>query len=145
MKIACLYHDSGFLYTYGEHELRGCDLAKEQLAAARLTADEIDIICGMILATRIPQQPLNKLEEIICDADLDYLGRDDFFPISNTLFLEFKAKKIVVTENEWNKVQVKFFKQHQYYTPTSIQLREAKKQKHLEIIEAMIAEEALKL
>ena len=54
---------------------------------------EIDTICGMILATKFPQQPHNRLEEIMCDADLDYLGRPDFFSIGNTLFEELKSRE----------------------------------------------------
>ena len=81
LKIACLYHDSGFLFTYKEHEAAGCDLAKKELPSFGLDQKQIDTICGMIMATKIPQTPRTKLEEIICDADLDYFGREDFFPM----------------------------------------------------------------
>jgi len=37
-------------------------------------------------------RPANLLEEIICDSDLDYLGRSDFIPVSNTLFEELKPR-----------------------------------------------------
>ena len=138
LKVACLYHDTGFLFTYQEHEAAGCNLAKEELPAFGLDPKQIAIICGMIMATKIPQTPHTKLEEIICDADLDYLGRDDFFPISNTLFLELKARNFVATENDWNLIQIKFFKQHYFFTPTTKKLRDREKQQHLEMIEAMI-------
>ena len=98
----------------------------------------MDIICGMIMATKIPQTPLTKLEEIICDADLDYFGRDDFFPIANTLFLELKARDFVASEYEWNKIQIKFFKQHRYFTDTTKKLRAKQKQHYFEMIEAMV-------
>ncbi|MEP7144223.1 MAG: HD domain-containing protein [Ferruginibacter sp.] len=138
LKTACLYHDTGFLFTYNEHEEAGCDLAVKELSAFGLTLKQVDIICGLIRATKIPQTPLSKLEEIICDADLDYLGREDFFPISNNLFLELKAANFISSENDWNLVQIKFFKQHQYFTATTKKLREQKKQEHLEMIEAMM-------
>lgn len=90
------------------------------------------------MATKIPQTPLSKLEEIICDADLDYLGRDDFYPTSNLIFLELKAQGFVTAENEWNLTQIKFFKQHRFFTSTTKKLRQQKKQLHLEMIEASI-------
>ncbi|MEJ7586605.1 MAG: HD domain-containing protein [Ferruginibacter sp.] len=137
LKIGCLYHDTGFLFTYNEHEAAGCDLMVKELAAFGLTAKQIDIVNGLIMATKIPQKPLTKLEAIICDADLDYLGREDFFPISNNLFLELKARNLVTTENEWNIIQTSFFKQHSYFTNTTRKLREQQKQLHFEMINAV--------
>jgi len=137
LKIACLYHDCGFIYTYNEHEEAGCNLVMKELPEFGLSPDQVEIVCGLIRATKIPQTPMTKLEEIICDADLDYLGREDFFPISNNLFLELKAANFVTTENEWNLIQIKFFKQHNYFTTTTKKLREQQKQKHLEMIEAI--------
>ena len=55
-------------------------------------------ICGMIMATKIPQSPKNYLEQILCDADLDYLGRDDFYDIGGTLFKELKTYNVLDTE-----------------------------------------------
>ena len=138
LKVACLYHDSGFLFTYRDHEVAGCNLAKKELPAYGLNQQQIAVICGLIMATRIPQTPLTKLEEVICDADLDYLGREDFFPIGNNLFLELKARNFISTEKEWNQIQINFFKQHSFFTATNKQLREQKKSDHLHIIEAML-------
>ena len=138
LRIASLYHDSGFMFTYDEHEEASCNLAKKELPAYAVSDDEIDWICGMIMATRIPQIPLNHLERIICDADLDYLGRDDFFDISQTLYQELKNKEIINKLDEWNKVQVSFFKQHLYFTKSKKKLRTPIKEKHLKIIEESI-------
>ena len=138
LKVACLYHDSGFLFTYRDHEVAGCNLAKKELPAYGLNQQQIAVICALIMATRIPQTPLTKLEEVICDADLDYLGREDFFPIGNNLFLELKARNFISTEKEWNQIQINFFKQHSFFTSTNKQLREQKKSDHLHIIEAML-------
>ena len=138
LKIACLYHDSGFLFTYNDHEDAGCKLVRQELPAFGLTEKEIRMVCDLIEVTKIPQTPVSKMEEIICDADLDYLGRDDFFSISNHLYLELKARNIISSEDAWNHIQIKFFKQHHYFTDTSKRLRETKKQYHLKMIEARL-------
>jgi len=135
LRIASLYHDSGFLFTYDEHEEASCNLVRKELPAFDISGDEIDWICGMIMATRIPQIPLNHLERIICDADLDYLGRNDFFDISQTLFQELKYNKRINNIQEWNMVQVSFFRQHLYFTKSNKLLRNPLKEKHLKIIE----------
>lgn len=138
LKVACLYHDSGFLITYKGHEEAACKIVKKELPGFNVSIKEIDIICRMIIATKIPQSPETSLEKIICDADLDYLGRPDFFEISNKLFLELKERKLVAGETEWNLIQIKFFKQHRYFTRTNKKLRAPVKQTHLEMIETLV-------
>ena len=131
LKTAALYHDSGFINTYKDHEEEGCRIARSQLPLFQYTEEEIEIICGMILATKIPQSPKTQLEKIICDADLDYLGRDDFEPIAATLYQELSVRNLVPDENTWNHIQVKFIGAHQYHTESARHKREIKKQKHL--------------
>lgn len=132
LKVAALYHDSGFLFIYSGHEVKGCEIVKEELPTFGLTIPQIDKICGMIMATKIPQSPGNKMEEIICDADLDYLGRNDFDTISNNLYKEFLEFGFVKDHGQWMRLQVKFFETHHYFTKSTQQLRNPKKSARLE-------------
>lgn len=138
LKLACLYHDSGFLVLYRGHEEEGCKMVQEDLPSFGFSDQQIQIICNCIMATKIPQTPGSKLEKIICDADLDYLGRTDFFPISNTLYREKKERGWVTDEKEWNRDQVLFLESHHYFTPSSNDLREPQKQKHLDKLKRML-------
>ena len=131
LKTAALFHDSGFTIEASKHEEFGCDLAREILPACDYSDGQIDQICGMIMATKIPQQPLNLLECIICDADLDYLGRDDFFKIGDTLYQELKAYNKIQDVLQWNQLQISFLSNHQYHTEFSRGNREIKKQENL--------------
>ena len=132
VKTACLFHDAGFIFSRLEHEKHGCELAKNYLPGFGYTYDEINRICSMIIATKIPQSPKNNLEEIICDADLDYLGRDDFFKIGDSLFEELKKQGLIQNKFSWNEMQIKFLSNHSFFTSTNIKRRSAKKQTHLE-------------
>jgi hypothetical protein len=85
----------------------------------------------MIMATEVPQRPIDALGEVLCDADLDYLGRPDFFRIGNLLFQELKSRGALSTEREWNELQVRFLSGHRYFTATCQRLREPIKQQHL--------------
>ena len=134
LKTAALFHDSGFTIDASKHEECGCDLAREILPACDYTDSQIDQICGMIMATKIPQQPLNLLERIICDADLDYLGRDDFFKIGDTLYQELKAFDKIKDVTQWNQLQISFLSNHQYHTEFSRGNREIKKQENLQAV-----------
>jgi hypothetical protein len=102
---------------------------------------QIDMICQIILSTKLPPRPTNLLEEIICDSDLDYLGRSDFIPVSNTLFEEMRAQNKIEKLNDWNKLQVKFISGHQYFTATARSLREVNKQLQIERIQSLITED----
>jgi uncharacterized protein len=128
---AALLHDIGFLRHYRDHELHSCNFAKEILPNYGYRGGAIKKICNLIKATKIPQSPKNLLERILCDADLDYLGRTDFYDIGQTLFKEMKLLKMIDTEDDWNKLQISFLEKHTYFTETNLQERTALKEKHL--------------
>ncbi|MBK9735511.1 MAG: hypothetical protein IPO92_11290 [Saprospiraceae bacterium] len=71
------------------------------------------------------------LEQILCDADVDYLGTDRFYPIGQTLYKEFLEYKVVIDDESWDRLQVKFLSNHRYFTPFGIKFREPVKQMHL--------------
>lgn len=127
LQVAALYHDTGFLKTYDQHEEIGCQIAKMQLPGFGMNAVIIEGICDLIMATRVPQKPDTHLEKIICDADLDYLGRDDFYVTGNKLKRELIEHKIINGDHEWEKRQLNFLQSHHYFTRTSIEKRGAKK------------------
>ncbi len=128
---AALYHDSGFLRQSKGHEMVSCEIASEALPKYGYSRDEIAKICEMIAATRIPQSPHSLLEQIICDADLDYLGRNDFFEKGHNLYLEMLHEGNIANEDDFDKLQIDFLKQHSYFTRTAQNLRNEKKAEHL--------------
>jgi uncharacterized protein len=136
LKVAALYHDMGFLVIYKGHEEVSCQMAMHDLRNDIFSKEELDTICSIIMATRIPQTPKSHLEQIICDADLDYLGRDDFEGLSNKLMNEYLQQGIVATESDWMNVQIQFIESHHYFTKSSQKNRNPKKLKHLENLRA---------
>jgi len=135
---AVLFHDSGFIRSNKEHEQLSCEIASEYLPRYGYTPGQIERICGMIRATKIPQTPRNKLEQLICDADLDYLGRDDFFKIGNGLFEELCMYGIIGNEDEWNSLQVRFLEKHTYFTASAKKLRKQQKDEYIAMIKAKL-------
>jgi adenylate cyclase len=140
LKTAGLFHDVGHTVIYDGHEYQGTLIAREMLPLYNYTPEQIEKICSIIMSTKLPPKPTNLLEEIICDSDLDYLGRSDFIPVSNTLFEELKAQNKMGSLNDWNKIQVKFISVHQYFTKTARSLREVNKQLQIERIQSLITE-----
>jgi adenylate cyclase len=141
LKTAALFHDAGHTIAYDEHEYHGTQLAHQYLPEYGYSEEQIDRICEIIMATRLPPEPRDIFQEIICDADLDYLGRSDMIPVSNTLYKELKEQDKIGTLNDWNKLQLKFISGHSYFTKTAQSLREVNKQKQIERIKRLITED----
>jgi adenylate cyclase len=140
LKTAALFHDAGHIVDYDNHEYHGTKIAKEMLPEFNYSPEQIERICSIIMSTKLPPRPRDLLENIICDSDLDYLGRSDFIPVSNTLYEELKAQNKIGSLNEWNKMQVKFISGHQYFTKTARSLREVNKQIQIERIQSLITD-----
>ncbi|HSC54821.1 MAG TPA: HD domain-containing protein [Phnomibacter sp.] len=134
LKVAGLYHDTGFLELYTGHEEKSCEYFLQDSPDYQFTESEEQIICGLIMATKVPQQPHSLLESILCDADLDYLGRADFDTIADSLKQELFSYRFVTSEEEWKRVQLSFLQSHSYHTAASIALREPEKRKRINLL-----------
>lgn len=129
---AALMHDTGFIINYDNHEEASILYAKGILPAWNYSLEEIEKIAGMIRATKIPQKPTNLLEQILADADLDYLGTDLFDSVGETLFKELVAFGKISNKKQWNEIQIKFLQQHKYHTQFAKENREPMKKAHLQ-------------
>ncbi len=117
LKTAALLHDTGFLECPHQHEPMGCRIAGKVLPDYGYTPEQIKLVDGMILATAIPQNPTNLLQEIICDADLSYLGTSDAMTESNNLRLEIKLfQHRIFSDIEWIDFQLDFLRAHNFFT-----------------------------
>lgn len=140
VKTAALFHDAGFVKNkHAGHEQEGCLLAQQHLPQFGYDPPDIERICGMIMATKIPQSPQSLLEQILCDADLDYLGRTDFVKIGTALYEELLAYNLIQDEKAWNRLQVSFLSAHKFHTNTNKILREPVKQRYLETLKMLVA------
>lgn len=140
LKTAALFHDFGQVVGALDHEERSCEIAEEVLPKFDYDKEQIEIIKGIIMATKLPPQPKTLLEQIIADADLDYLGRRDMVPVSDTLYQELKVQGIIGSFNDWNKLQVKFLSAHQYFTETARNMRTVNKKEQIERIKELITD-----
>tara|TARA_Y100000768_G_C23987775_1_gene690048 strand:+ start:2791 stop:4341 length:1551 start_codon:yes stop_codon:yes gene_type:complete len=134
LRAAALFHDFGYIDKYLDNEKIGVDYAREILPNYGFNTFQVNKVCDLVMATRVPQKPNNHLERIICDADLDYLGREDFISISSDFYKELKEYRMVKNKNDWDQIQIKFLKSHHFFTEYSINNRSSLKKKNLEFI-----------
>jgi len=137
VSTAALWHDTGYINTYNGHEAASCELAKKYLPEYGYTDNDIHIICGMIMATKVPQLPKNKLDEIIADADLEYLGTIGAAEKAELLFKELQSLTPSFTKAAWHKMQITFLQTHHYFTRYCTINKEPVKQAYLkELLDA---------
>ncbi|HLK29603.1 MAG TPA: YitT family protein [Puia sp.] len=119
LSTAALLHDTGFLEAYIGHEEVSCSFAQTYLHQFDYNDEQIRKVCDLIMATKIPQDPKDKLAEILCDADLYYLGTDNYTARAENLYLEMYEAGTIKSREEWIHQQIKFLHSHQYFTETA--------------------------
>ncbi len=136
LRTGALFHDFGFTRSFEDHELNGAKLVERILPDFGFGARDIEVVQGLIMATRIPQTPKTELERIICDADLDYLGRDDYYPISETLYEELISLEKIENRKQWSQLQIRFLEAHEYHTDYARENRQPEKEKRISELKA---------
>ncbi len=133
LAIASLFHDTGFVIQYEDNEIYGAKIAKNYLKTILYPEDRICIIEKIILATTPEKKPTTLLEKIIKDADMDNLGTDDFFDVSEKLKHERETiKNIKIKDPDWHHAALDVVEGHKFYTGTQIAERTKKLKENIE-------------
>lgn len=140
LKTAALFHDTGFLQGHREHEKLSCVIAREHLPDFDYAPEQVEQICSMIMATRLPQRPTDRLAGLLCDADLYYLGTDAYIVNAENLYLELKKEGIVSNKASWLLRQIEFLTSHRYFTASARQKLDTQKQVILNTLQSKFQE-----
>jgi uncharacterized protein len=138
LRTAAYYHDIGFVERRDDHESTGVRIASVVLPGFGYSPDQIASIADMIMATRLPQSPHNLLEQLLADADLDALGREDFMARNQALRAEMAAFGLPSTDRQWYADQLQFLKNHRYWTVAARALRDPQKQLNIKLLRDLI-------
>ena len=129
---AAYFHDIGYIIEYNKNEPIAARMAGRILKLIGYKPNEIAKIQKMILATDLEIEPKTHLEKILCDADLDHFGREDFFKLDGKLREEWRVEgQDASDEAKWYKGTLEILQKQHYYTESQIKLREKKKQKNI--------------
>ena len=132
---AAYFHDTGYIREYDKNEPIAARMAGRILKLIGYNPSEIEKIQNMILSTDLDREPKTHNEKILCDADLDHLGREDFFILDGKLREGRQARGVDVSDDEkWYKGTLDIIKNHQYYTGSQKKLREKEKQKNIQTL-----------
>lgn len=139
LQVAAAFHDLGFVSRYQGHEIASARIAAQELPRFGFGPVQIEQVIGMIVATRLPQSPRTHLEALLADADLDVLGRDDFFMRNEALRAEHAAYGRPTTDAQWLQQQRDFLQGHRYFTAVARSIRNPTKRANLATLEAQLA------
>jgi uncharacterized protein len=133
------FHDIGFVLQRLDHESLSRRIARQALPEFGYSPAQAEVVENIIEATRLPQSPHTLLEEIMVDADLDVLGREDFMTGSQALRAELAAFEAPVSDKAWYTLQVNFLSSHSYFTSAARRLRDAQKVLNIETMKRLLA------
>ncbi len=139
LNTAALFHDAGYLYTYDHNEELAIKMAKKILPDYGYTPNQIKIISGIIRTTKVRSLPKTRLQEIMNDADYDYLGGKDYETIVETLYKEMCEQKQKISRKEWVLLQIRFLEKHKYFTESAGKTREKSKLQQIERLKKIYA------
>ncbi|MCB0564772.1 MAG: HD domain-containing protein [Phaeodactylibacter sp.] len=132
LQLAAWFHDTGYFKKPAGHEELSCQLAEAYLREHNYAPEDIDTVKNCIIATRVPQNPQNLLEEILCDADLSHLGNERYWDRCGRLRQEMlMTKDILMSEQEWVDFELDFMMNHRYHTEVARKLFSKQKNQHI--------------
>lgn len=132
LQLAAWFHDLGYSKGCDNHEKVGAEMAEEFLSQKGYSEEKIQKVVGCIMATQMPQNPQNSLEQIMCDADLMHLASEDYFTKADLLHKEIEyTKSCKISEKEWMKMNEDFLNQHCFFTDYARSRYESKVKENL--------------
>lgn len=138
--FAAWLHDVGYWDGVAvDHEQRGADLAQNCLTEFGVAQGRIDRIKSAILSTKMPQNPNDLFESILCDADLYHLGTAEL--LDKTYLLRKEQERLGYgnySKAEWLKKTLQFMGSHSYHTSYAKTHLEPVKQINTKLIEQKI-------
>ncbi len=133
--LAAWFHDTGYYKGNVNHEIESSNIAREFLSNIQADEGIIEKVECCIKATKIPQNPKNIIEKVICDADLYHLSSNKFFSKSELLRKELVAHHCHISPKSWMAKSCMFVSQHNYFTEFAKKILKPKKQANLRKLE----------
>ena len=115
--LAAWLHDTGYVNTYEGHEENSAQIAATFLREQNYAEAKIELITECITSSRIEDKTTELLANILLDADLSNLGKENFEATAELLRVEWEIfLNRFYTDVEWAQHQLDFLQRHQFRT-----------------------------
>lgn len=131
LRMSALFHDIGYVDSYDDHEVFSAKRASNYLRSKNVSKITINQIGKAILSTKTPQNPLDQISRILCDADLMNLTCDDYFEQVELMRKEWEQfGKGNFSSHQFHVNSLEFFQKHQYHSEYGKKVLQPKKKKN---------------
>lgn len=118
LEIAAWMHDTGYVAQPNDHEAGSVLFATPLLSELGVDPADIEVVRRCIMVTKLPHNPLDLLEEILCDADSFHFGEPRFIARSVLLKHEWEAiRKVPLELKSFVAGSIMFLETHRFFTP----------------------------
>jgi len=135
VRTAALMLFTGLTQSYNNYENRSAVLSREILPDFQYSETQIDQICNLILATKLPFDPQNRLENVLIDAKMDYIGRPYYTSRIKLLFQELKETGAKINGQQFKNQQIELLDKFEFFTVAGQRLREVNGTDQMAVLE----------
>lgn len=138
--VAAWFHDAGYINSYMDHEEDSKKIASDYLKG-KISEEFIDSVNKCIDATKMPQQPGNRLEAVLADADAYHLSQKNFVDYSMRLRQEWNnATNRDISKRIFLEQSLFFIENHEFKTQYGKNVLNDLKLKNILLLKEMIKE-----
>lgn len=139
LELAALFHDTGFSEVYVGHEDKSKNIAHSFLLEQGYPEEKIQEVLSCIDVTNPNATPENLLEKIIKDADLCNLAKPEYIDSTQDLRHEWALfLNQNFSDRQWDKLNLNFLKDHQYYTVAAQELFDPQKTTNIKLLKKLV-------
>jgi adenylate cyclase len=135
VRTAALLLYTGLTQAYQNFENRSTVICREILPDFAYSETQIEQICKLILAAKMPFSPSNRLETILIDARMEFIGRPDYTDQMKLLYREMKEAGAKINGQQFKKQQFELLYNFEFNTLAARRLREVSGPDQMSILE----------
>ncbi|UOQ53595.1 Pycsar system effector family protein [Hymenobacter cellulosivorans] len=115
--LAAWFHDAGYTEVYDGHEYRSMEMAEQWLQSQGYPADRIAVVKDIIRATHRNETAKTELQQLLVDADMSSMGKEEFFANGELLRAEWETVLGKSYDSvEWAETQLDFLLSSKFLT-----------------------------
>lgn len=141
LEISAWFHDTGYRFSYNNHEESSGMIAGSFLNDFKVLIELIEQVKKCIIATKVPQSPTSIISQILCDADLAYLGKSDFTLSLENLRKEWMLQNMIGDSlRDFYGNTLIFCEEHDYFTEFARKRYNKTKADNIELLRSLVIE-----
>lgn len=125
LRIASIFHDFGYLERDYDNEKLAFPYMEDFGRRFNIPQQLLILADKLIMETAFPYFPVTPAGKLLCDADIEYIGRECFLTKAELFRQELAAGGVVYTDEQWWKLEMEFLQKNHFFTDVCRKLRDA--------------------